>query len=1118
MSNFAFLLPEWPDVHEASDKAEEMARSDPRTACFYARRALELALHWAFKADGSLNLPYSDKLSALIHEPTFKQAAGEAVFAKARLINSIGNRAVHDRHRPLRQNDALTAVEELFHVCYWLAHTYARKPPSPGVRFDPTQLLTETGVPRQTVEKLQALEAALEERDEKLGTLLADKADLDEQLAALRNEVAKAKKANAAREDTHDYSEAETRTRLIDVLLLEMGWELTDERDREFEVRGMPTKDGRGFVDYVLWGNDGKPLGLVEAKRTSKSPKVGRQQAKLYADCLEQEFGQRPVIFYTNGYEHWIWDDQMYPPRSVQGFYTKDELELIIQRRSSRRSLATAEIDKTIVERYYQDRAIRRIAEAFELQLERKALLVMATGAGKTRTVIALVDLLTRCNWAKRVLFLADRIALVNQAVGAFKTFLPSSSPVNLVTERDEQGRVYVSTYPTMMGLINEVRDGRRRFGPGHFDLVVIDEAHRSVYQKYGAIFDYFDSFLVGLTATPKDEVDINTYHLFDLERGVPTDFYDLDQAVEDGFLVPPRGLDVPVKFHREGIDYDKLSDEEKEAWDALEWDDSGDVPTRVEAAALNAWLFNEDTVDKVLAHLMQNGLQVKGGDRIGKTIIFAKNTTHAEFIVERFDTNYPRYRGTFTRAIHHGVNYAQTLIDDFSSPEKPPHIAVSVDMLDTGIDVPEVVNLVFFKPVYSKTKFWQMIGRGTRLRPDLFGPGEDKSCFYVFDYCGNFDFFRYYVPRPEGRLADSLSKRLFTTRLELIGALDQDGADPELRKETAATLHAEMASMNLDNFLVRPKRRVIERYLEPAAWHELDHDDLHTLATEVAGLPSELQAEDEEAKRFDMLLLRLQLALLRHEPSFGRLRDNVIEIAAQLEEQRTIPMIRAQLPLIADVQTDEWWQDVNLAMLEDVRKKLRSLVRLIERSRRNLLYTDFTDELGDEHVVDILGVTPRLPMEQFREKVQAFLLQHQDDLAIYRLRTGRQLTAADLEALERMVGASGIGDEELLRQAAQEAQGLGLFVRGLVGLDRGAAKDAFADFLADHQLNSNQIEFVNLIIDSLAELGVVDAARLYESPFTDLAPLGLDVLFSESEVTEIVDILHRVRASAEAA
>jgi type I restriction enzyme R subunit len=974
VSNFAFLEPEWPQIHEAAVKAEETAHGDPRTSAFHARRALELAVRWAYTADATLHLPYQDNISALLHEPTFKQTVGDAVFNKARLIISIGNRAAHDA-RPITEQAALVAVEELFHVCYWLARTYARgTQPSPHLTFDAAALPADASAAPQSMAMLRAFESSLAERDEKLTALLADRDALDDEVQRLRVEVAKAKVANESRPDTHDYSEAKTRTHLIDALLNEAGWPLDQERDREFEVTGMPTDSRQGFVDYVLWGDDGKPLGLVETKRTTVDPKLGKQQAKLYADCLEAAFSQRPIIFYTNGYEHWLWDDERYPPRSVQGFYTKDELELAIQRRASRKSLVGAQIDTKIVERYYQERAIRRISESFERDNERKALLVMATGAGKTRTVIALVDLLARCNWAKRVLFLADRVALVNQAVGAFKTHLPSSSPVNLVTERDEDGRVYVSTYPTMMGLINEVQDGKRRFGVGHFDLVVIDEAHRSVYQKYRAIFDYFDSLLVGLTATPKDEVDINTYALFDLERGVPTDYYDLDQAVADGFLVPPRGIDVPVKFQREGIKYDDLSDDEKELWDATEWDEDGSIPSQIAAPALNAWLFNEDTVDKVLAHLMQNGIKVKGGDRLGKTIIFAKNQAHADFIVERFDANYPQYKGAFARTIHHGVKYAQSLIDDFSSTDKMPHIAVSVDMLDTGIDIPDVVNLVFFKPVYSRSKFWQMIGRGTRLRPDLFGPDDHKTCFYVFDYCGNFDFFKQDLPAAEGRLVDSLGKRLFTTRLELVATLDADHVEPDLRQDTAATLHAEVAAMNLDNFLVRPRRRVVEKFADANAWATLHKDDLDALANDVAGLPSELESEDEEAKRFDLLMYRLQLAMLRREPAFDRLRGNVVEIASLLEEQANIPMVREQLHIIAEVQSDEWWQDVTVAMVEDVRKKLRSLVRLIEKTKRKLIYTDFEDELGEQTEYELVLMDgASLSMDAFRERGYLF-------------------------------------------------------------------------------------------------------------------------------------------------
>ena len=1114
MSQFDFLEREWPTVFEAAVKSEAAAYSDPRAACFYARRALELTVAWVYKYDAALRLPYQDNLSALIHDPSFKQAAGEAVFGKARVINTLGNRVVHG-HSEMPLDDTLVAVGELFHVCYWLARTYARdQRPAPDLRFDPSALPKTVRITRQTADQLRTLAVTLREKDEKLTELLAGKTELEAELARLREEVAAAKRVAAAQPDTHDYSEAATRDFFIDLLLREAGWQLADARDREFEVAGMPNGDGRGFVDYVLWGDDGLPLGLVEAKRTRKDSRVGQQQAKLYADCLEARFGRRPVIFYSNGYEHWLWDDAHYPPRRVSGFYKKAELELMVQRRTSRKPLATAPISPTIVDRYYQTRAIRRIAESFERDRQRKALLVMATGSGKTRTVIALSDLLMRANWAKRILFLADRVALVRQASNAFKAFLPDASPVNLLNDPTGEGRVFVSTYPTMMGLIDEAADGQRRFGAGHFDLVVIDEAHRSVFAKYRAIFDYFDSLLVGLTATPKDEVDRNTYGLFDLETGVPTDAYSLEEAVRDGFLVPPEAVSVPLKFQREGIKYDELSEDEKDVYDALEWEE--EPPDAVTAEAVNRWLFNVDTVDKVLAHLMERGVKVAGGDRLGKTIVFAKNQAHADFIAERFNTNYPHYRGKFARTITFKTEYAQSLIDWFSVKEKAPHIAISVDMLDTGIDIPEVVNLVFFKLVRSKTKFWQMLGRGTRLCPDLFGPGDDKTRFRLFDYCGNLEYFSQDVPTTEGSVVESLGKRLFIRRMELVAALDQrlggeatkaaapaapvygdPTTDEEVRRAFAASLHGEVAAMNLDNFLVRPQRRLVERFRQPESWGPLSAEDRAELATRVAGLPAEVDAEPEEAKRFDLLVLNLELALLRSLPAFERLRDQVKAIASILEEKAAIPMVRAQLPLIEEIQTDDWWVHVTVPMLERARRHLRDLVPFIERARRRILYVDF---------------------EKFRAKAQAFLREHQDHAAIHKLRINRPLTPTDLAELERMLLESGVGDTGALDRAKAESEGLGLFVRTLVGLDRAAAKEAFGDFLAGRTLSANQIEFVNLIVDHLTEHGVMPAALLYESPFTDITPRGPEGLFASGDVDELIATLLRVRATAVAA
>jgi type I restriction enzyme R subunit len=1124
-------------------RAENAARPDPRTSCFYARRALELAVVWLYKHDPALKLPYQEQLSALIHDPTFKETVGPALFAKARLIKDLGNLAAHSP-KPLQEKDSLRATEDLFHFVFWMARTYGRGAvPSDALSFDASVLPGDAMSPK-SVAQIQKLESDLAARDEKLYELIADRQNIDAELQRLRDEIAAVKAANSARPDTHDYSEAETRDYFIDLLLKEAGWSLSGPDDLEFEVHGMPTKDGRnegtGYVDYVLWGDDGKPLGIVEAKRTRKDSRIGQQQAKLYADCLEKRYGQRPVIFTSNGYEHWLWDDAFYPPRPVQGFYKKDELELLIQRRTTRRPLATAEVNEAIVERYYQTRAIRKITEAFERDNERKALLVMATGAGKTRTVIALSDLLMRCNWVKRVLFLADRRALVRQAVRAFAKHLPSSSPVNLVTEKGTEGRVFVSTYPTMMGLIDETQDGLRRFGPGHFDLIVIDEAHRSVYKKYGAIFEYFDSLLVGLTATPKDEVDRDTYKLFDLERGVPTDAYDLATAVADRVLVPPKPVAVPIKFVQQGITYNDLPEEEKELWDEIEWDDSGQVPARVEAGAINQWLMNEDTVDKVLAHLMTRGIRVAGGDRLGKTIVFAKNHAHALYIAERFDVNYPQFKGEFARVIDNQVTYADSLIADFEKPAKAPHIAISVDMLDTGIDIPEVVNLVFFKIVRSKTKFWQMVGRGTRLSPDLFGPGQHKEFFYLFDYCDNLAFFGANAEGIESKPGDSLSTRLFKYRLELIEELDRrfkeqgfespadevrDRGEPydgfideyRLRLEVANGLRDAVESMNVDNFVVRPQRRLVEKWRGLEAWQNPTSRDFEELAHELASLPNELPSEEEEAKRFDSLLLRLQLARLHGDGGFIRLAEQLRRIAGLLEEKKNIPMIRAELPLILDLQSDEWWQDTTVAMFENVRKRLRSLVCLIEKKDRRVIYTDFEDEMGEEVEVALVPFASTVDDERMRAKMRQYLRSREDDLVLRKLRMNKPLTEGDLAELDQILLASGAGSAEAIRRVVEASHGLGLFVRSLVGLDRGAAKEAFAVFLSGKTFTANQIEFVNMIVNHLTENGAMDPALLYSSPYTDFSPRGVDGVFAAPDAAEIVSILRSVSKTAAA-
>jgi type I restriction enzyme R subunit len=1136
MSNFAFLAAEFPAVHEAAAEAERQAAVSPTAAAFFAGKAVEVAVKWAFRTDPGLKLPYQDNIAALLHEPSFRRAVGEAVFAKARYINTLRNRAVHEE-KTISPGDAAGAVKELFHVCFWLARTYARNAkPADGLAFDATALSRRDEVLKKAFVQLKVQQAELDAKNGELTKLLTDKQNLDDELKQLRAAVAAARKAAETRPDTHNYNEAETRDRYIDLLLREAGWALDKPDDIEFRVEGMPNNEGTGFVDYVLWGADGKPLGLVEAKRTRVDARVGQQQAKLYADCLEARFGQRPVIFYSNGYEHWIWDDTRCPPRQIGGFYKRDELELVIQRRIGRKKLGSEAINRKIVERPYQHRAIRNVARSFEQDGERKALLVMATGSGKTRTVIALVDLLMRASWVKRVLFFADRVALVNQAAGAFKAHLPDAAPVNLVTERTSEGRVFLSTYPTMMNLIDGKQEGKAKFGPGHFDLIVIDEAHRSVYQRFRAIFEYFDSFLVGLTATPKDEIDKNTYSLFDLEDGVPTDAYSLDEAVADGWLVPPKAISVPLKIVRSGLRYADLTEEEKDQWDMLEWGED-EIPDSVDAAEVNKRLFNEDTVDRVIAHLMQNGLKVEGGDRLGKTIIFAKNQDHAEFIEKRFNAAYPVLAGHFARIITHKTGpYAQSLIDDFSIKTKAPHIAISVDMLDTGIDVPEILNLVFFKQVRSKTKFWQMMGRGTRLCEDLFGPRQHKEFFRVFDYCQNLEFFGANPELKEAGSAKSLSERLFAARIDLVRALDEKSRKPDgfsegqqatfapgdepppseavIQAGALKTLRDTVTSLNLDNFLVRQRRRAVEKYREPKAWVPIDDEKRKELVEEIAPLPSERGSGTEEAKRFDLLMFSLQLALLKGSRRFDALRKQLLEIASALEDQTGIPAIAHQAVLIEGMQTDLWWEGVTVPLLELVRLRLRDLVQHIEKSRKAVVYSNFADEIGDgvEHELPQVG---EADFVRFKQKARHFLKAHEDHIVLHKLRQGKPLTATDLSELEKMLLDAGIGEAGDIERARETSKGFGRFVRSLVGLDRSAVSEAFGEFLAAGAATAAQIEFINMVIEHLTDQGMMDPGLLYEAPFTDLAPTGPEKLFNEEKVARLFTKIQTINDSA---
>lgn len=1119
-TNFGFIGPIWPKLLIHCRDAEQAAVSNPRVAGMEARFILERLVDHISEAYG-LRAANGWNLNDKLNHCSFKDCVNPQIHSKMNVIRRFGNDAAHsaDYIDPER---AVRAIGQLFDVLSWAAVNVARTPLNRNQlpAFDRSIVINAPKQRNRTQQEIinlsRKLKKAIEEQDA-TKLLLSQKEEewckereqhlkqiaafqgenkepekrLTEECAAIGAELEQMRAEIATRRaiDTSTnfaISEAETRRDLIDPALAEAGFSV--ERGNLFTEFSIDN----GKVDYVLMGDGGTPYALVEAKKTSKSIDAGRQQAEFYADALEKQYGMRPIIYYTNGYEIRLLDDGAqlpgvggYQPRAVEGYATKDELYAMIRKRSQRQALDAAGVDKHIAGRAYQTIMLRAVAERFGAG-HRRSLLVMATGTGKTRTAIALVKKLMQAGWAKNVLFLADRKSLVKQAAESFNQHLENVPVVNLLDNPRGDGQIYFSTYQTMINMLGGEQGAARSFSPYHFDLVIVDEAHRTIYRRYSRIFDYFDSLLLGLTATPRQEVDHNTYAMFHLEDGSPTADYPLNQAIEEGYLVPFKSFQCSSVILREGVAYVDLSPEEQLEWENQNWgiDENGEpieAPEEANADEINAKLYNKDTIRQVVGQVLKHGIKVAGADRIGKTIFFTRNKKHAELVYEILIETNPQVRAA---VITHDTYNSLELIDRFKSSGKDAiDIAISVDMLDTGVDVPSVVNLVFFKPVYSNTKFWQMIGRGTRLAENLFGEGLNKKEFFIFDYCDNLRRFNGTdgIPPTEGSPQRSLSERTFLHRVELVSLLP---AGDEVRETVVDKLRSQLKSVPRQSVLVRPEDRAgLERFTGTDAWQDVDVSALN----ELAYLPFAEGPEDEEhAKRFDYLLLSLQLDIAHGDALTERNRDKLTGIAEHLLTKTNVPRVAEAAETLERYSADMWWEGITILELEAARRELRTLVQFMDRGSRNAVVMDVKDELVEPEEFALLTDSAGGFRSSVEDRIRDVLEKHQNELAIQRIRKLKPLTAQNVESLEGIIATAG---EETVEEFRDKIDGQSVvgFVRGLIGLDESAVEEAFADLLERSQLSAVQMEFLRRIIRVLSKTGSLTMNQLYDEPFNEL-------------------------------
>lgn len=1096
MSNFSpyLSIPSFAAFAPIAESAEKILSIDPAACVLNCRRAMEAAVKWMYAVDGSLVMPWDDKLVTLINTEEFRGIVDEQLIFRLDFIRRMGNNAAHGG-KVITREQAVLCLQNLFVFFDFLAYCYGEN--YTEHTFNPALLAEQSAQPTPP--------AVDEDAARKLDALIKENAALKEQLTQRREEQHQTYVPKPL-----EISEYKTRKLYIDAMLQDAGWVEGKNWLNEVKLPGMPNKSETGYADYVLYGDDGKALAIVEAKRSCVDPAVGRQQAKLYADIIEKQQGRRPVIFLTNGFETKI-DDGQYPERKCAAIWSKRDLEKWFNLLRMRTHLDNIVVDENIAGRYYQENAIKAVCNTFDARNRRKALLVMATGSGKTRTVIALCKVLLEHGWVKNILFLADRNSLVTQAKRSFVNLLPELSVTNLCEERDNTtAHCVFSTYQTMMNCIDAIEDAEGKlFTVGHFDLVICDEAHRSIYNKYRDIFTYFDAPLVGLTATPKDEIDKNTYALFDLGNGAPTYGYELAQAVRDGYLCDFVSVETTLKFIQQGIVYDELTDEEKEEYEAKFADENGDVPECVMPSALNEWVFNEDTIRKVLNTLMTDGLKIDYGSKIGKSIIFAKNHTHAEKILEIFNREYPHLYG-YAKVIDNYMTYAQSAIDEFSDPQKLPQIAISVDMLDTGIDVPEVLNLVFFKKVMSKAKFWQMIGRGTRLSPGLID-GKDKDKFYIFDFCGNFEFFRMSKGNANAS-ARSLQGALFSLKAQMAFKL-QDAVykTDELsafRQTLVDDMVRKVSELNQDNFAVKQHLKFVELYTSPNRYQSLSYEDTLMMQQELAPLLLP-EPDDPKALRFDALLYGMELAHLAGLP-YNRAHHDLLQKADALSKIANVPEIAAQSALLEKILHTDYVENTGVDELEKIRKALRDLMKYIT-NEQSAYETGFGDE-----ILSIEWKQSELEnddLQNYKMRAEFYVRQHQNELAIAKLKMNVPLTDSDITQLEEILWSE-VGTKQDY-EAEYGKKPLGEFIREIVGLDMNAAKEAFSAYLTNVNLDSRQIYFVNQIVEYIVHNGMMkDMSILQEAPFIDQGSI-IEVFTDLSVWKGIKGVIDTINANA---